>query len=91
MPRRRTTNRALLLLSIALVWTSNVHAGWPLGQPAKSPHVGKNYFGYYVTPTYKYMPRAYPYGNFGARGYAPHTVHYDHHHYLRTWGPWPGH
>jgi hypothetical protein len=70
-----------------LAITSSARGGWPLGRISQWTHVPRSQHEYSVAPTYNYMPRAYPYGSFGARGYSPRTVHYDYNYHLRTWGP----
>ena len=83
-------------LCAALVFDNDCQAGWPLGRAATRSHVSRSHVPrshseYTIVPTYEYMPRAYPYGRFGAQSYSPRTVHHDYNFYLRTWGPWPGH
>jgi hypothetical protein len=92
MRRRQTIEwiAAMAVFFAASAFAAESRAGWPLGQPAQG-HAHASYRGYWVAPTYSYMPSAFPYGSFGAQSNLPRVVHYDYYNNLRTWGPWPGH
>lgn len=80
----------IVAATIAACSATDAEGAWPRRQ-RQSHHVPHYHHGYYVAPTYSYMPPAYPYGSFGARRNYSRVVYHDYNFYLRSYGVWPGH